>query len=273
MFDAPNASRTYEVHRATGSWSEATVTWNNQPSVVGAATDSASSGTQNNVTLSWDVTSDVQLFVSGQASNFGWRLSDAQEGSSSSREARFRSSEASQSTARPKLVVTYTVQQSLLPGQQPSIRTVALTSSGQVLQEYAGLLAVQPRTTTSGPEGQQQILLQALSPILTVSYTVSSETLVVPGRVDKIKVQWRGRASTSNVTLRLFVQESTTGFPSKPSAIFTLGTQDQTFTFTLSPQAKDFALSQGRVTIKVEATQSIAFDLLTDFIVFVVFDP
>lgn len=108
LFDAPGASRTYEAHRVTASWTEATITWSNQPGVTATASDSIATGTSDNVTLSWNVATDVQAFVSGSQTNSGWRLKDQTESGSSDREGDFRSKEHGTSSQRPQLVVTYT---------------------------------------------------------------------------------------------------------------------------------------------------------------------
>ncbi len=108
LYDAPGASRTYDVHRVTASWAESAITWSNQPAVAGSATTTTATGTSDNVTLSWSVTADVQAFVNGSQTNNGWRIKDQTESGSSDREGRFRSKEYGTSAQRPQLVVTYT---------------------------------------------------------------------------------------------------------------------------------------------------------------------
>ncbi|MBI2845477.1 MAG: DNRLRE domain-containing protein, partial [Chloroflexi bacterium] len=56
MNSAPVASRTYDVHRVTDSWSESAATWNNAAADYDATViDSKSTSTTNNVWLEWDV--------------------------------------------------------------------------------------------------------------------------------------------------------------------------------------------------------------------------
>ena len=102
------SSRTYDAHRVTASWTEGGVTWNNQPAVAGSAT--ASAGTPGSPgCMTWTVTSDVQLWVDG-TSNYGWRISDASEGSSQERLTVFRSTEDGAVPAdQPHLQVSWTV--------------------------------------------------------------------------------------------------------------------------------------------------------------------
>jgi hypothetical protein len=109
MSTAPSASRTYDLHRATASWGETTVTWNNQPAVAALATGSVETGTTANVTRSWNVLADVRTFVDGTVTNNGWRIKDQVEGGllGNSYEGRFNSREHGTASQRPTLVITY----------------------------------------------------------------------------------------------------------------------------------------------------------------------
>lgn len=107
MWNAPSASRTHDAHRVTSSWTETGITWSTQPGVATLPSDSVSTGTSDNVTISWDVTSDAQGFVDGSLGNNGWRIKDLAESSTTERRAQFRSREYGTSSQRPQLVVTY----------------------------------------------------------------------------------------------------------------------------------------------------------------------
>jgi hypothetical protein len=104
---APSASRTYHATRVTASWSETTLTWNNQPGVAGSVTASVATGTTSGVTLSWTVLSDVQAFVGGSATNNGWRISDQSESSTTTRRGTFATREIGATNQRPSLTITY----------------------------------------------------------------------------------------------------------------------------------------------------------------------
>jgi hypothetical protein len=104
---APTASRTDEVHRVTASWGETALTWLNQPAVAATATSSASTGTSNGVTVSWNVLADVQAFVSGSQTNHGWRIKDASEGSLTAQTATYGARERATASQRPVLAITY----------------------------------------------------------------------------------------------------------------------------------------------------------------------
>lgn len=101
------ATRTYELRRATASWVETTVTWNLQPAVAGSPTASTTVnvGTIIGAVVEWTATSDVQAYVTGAATDLGWRVSDTNEGIFLGTPLTFNSREAG--SGRPTLVVTY----------------------------------------------------------------------------------------------------------------------------------------------------------------------
>jgi hypothetical protein len=117
-----NTARTHAVHRLTANWTEGTgvsnsgVTWNSRNGLnpwtaaggdfAPTATASTATGTVNGATLQWDVTSDVSAFLAGTASNNGWLVKDANEGTGA--EFVFASRENGTPTKRPQLVVTST---------------------------------------------------------------------------------------------------------------------------------------------------------------------
>ncbi|MPZ69634.1 MAG: DNRLRE domain-containing protein [Actinobacteria bacterium] len=98
-----DSGRTIRVYRSSASWSESSITWNNQPAATGSPISTPSFGSSS-VWMTWDVTSLVNTMMSG--SNDGFMLRDSSESSSSTREQVYRSSENSSST--PQLVLTYT---------------------------------------------------------------------------------------------------------------------------------------------------------------------
>ena len=103
---APGVSLTYEAQRAAASWGELTITWNNQPGVSGAAF-TAPTGTTGGVWNEWTVTTDVQEFVDGTTSNYGWRIRDQAEGSDSQEKTKYHSRENGIATNSPQLRVFY----------------------------------------------------------------------------------------------------------------------------------------------------------------------
>ncbi|MDO8688675.1 MAG: DNRLRE domain-containing protein, partial [Dehalococcoidia bacterium] len=106
MAAAPGVLRSYLVYRAAAAWTASTITWNNQPGVASSATDTADIGTISGVWVNWDVTADVQAFVNGSP-NYGWRINDSVEGSSTNYQASFYSAEYTDPTYYPQLVVSY----------------------------------------------------------------------------------------------------------------------------------------------------------------------
>ena len=100
------ASRTINLRSATSTWTETGVTWNTQPTVAASVSGSAgvTAGQAAGTVITWTATSDVQAFVAGAASSFGFRLNDSAEGGVGA-VLSFRSREAA--TGQPQLVITY----------------------------------------------------------------------------------------------------------------------------------------------------------------------
>ena len=72
------AGRPYTCYRITSDWDESTVTYNTKPTWLppGQWTDSVDVPGSTGRWMSWDVTADVQMFVSGTATNYGWSIMD-----------------------------------------------------------------------------------------------------------------------------------------------------------------------------------------------------
>lgn len=118
------ACRTIDVFRVTAAWTEAGLTWNNQPfgtainnppsaSRTGSFNIGTPVGCQNRTTGTYItgavVTSDVAAFVSGASTNFGWMLRDDVEGSATTRTETFSSKNLGTVAQAPQLIVTYVV--------------------------------------------------------------------------------------------------------------------------------------------------------------------
>lgn len=119
VYDDPPSTRSYEARRVVTPcpeglatcWGQTTLTWNNQPAAAATATSTVSVCTGaacNNKYYNWPVTADVQGFVAGTASNYGWRIGDSVEGDASGILMRFRSRENNSVVTAPQLVITYT---------------------------------------------------------------------------------------------------------------------------------------------------------------------
>ena len=118
----PAACRTVDIFRVTATWTEAAITWNNQPfgtainnPASGSATDTYNTGTPagcenltaNSYITGAVVTSDVAAFVAGTATNFGWMLRDAVEGSATVRTQTYAAKNLGTASQVPQLVITY----------------------------------------------------------------------------------------------------------------------------------------------------------------------
>jgi hypothetical protein len=100
------ATRTYDLRAASASWVETSITWSNQPAVSSTVSGSTgvTIGTLAGTGVEWTATSDVQAFVTGAATNAGWRVGDASEGGVGTA-LLFGSREAS--SGKPELTITY----------------------------------------------------------------------------------------------------------------------------------------------------------------------
>ena len=118
----PTTCRTVDVFRVTATWTEAGITWNNQPfgsainnPASGSASDTFAIGTpvgcQNATANAFIVgailTADVAAFAAGTATNFGWMLRDDVEGSVSLLTSTFSAKNLGTASQAPQLVVTY----------------------------------------------------------------------------------------------------------------------------------------------------------------------
>ena len=103
----PDDTRTYNVHRVTASWVETTLTWSNQPTVGGTASDSATTPASV-ACMTWTLAGDVQAWVDGTANN-GWRVSDSVESQGTKYWTEYRTREdTGVPSEQPRLDVTYT---------------------------------------------------------------------------------------------------------------------------------------------------------------------
>ena len=105
LFDAPVSNRTYELYRVTGNWTETGITWNNQPPVAASVSASSPTGTSDGTKLTYNVVADAGAFVSGSATNHGWRLWDGANSAGAPIEGLVRSREAA--GGHPSLTITY----------------------------------------------------------------------------------------------------------------------------------------------------------------------
>jgi hypothetical protein len=118
----PGNCRTLDIFRVPTSWTEAGLSWNNEPfgatinnPAQASRTDSFDVGTpgncQNKVVgyvTGAIVSSDVAAFVSGTA-NYGWMIRDDSEGSNQSRTSTFSAKELGTLAQAPQLVISYVV--------------------------------------------------------------------------------------------------------------------------------------------------------------------
>jgi hypothetical protein len=93
------AGRTLQLTPLAAPFTEAGVTWNNQPAVTGTSASAAS----RTGWVEWNATDQVKAMYAG--TNHGFRVRDAAEGAGTAAEQRFTSRE--NTTTRPELIVTF----------------------------------------------------------------------------------------------------------------------------------------------------------------------
>jgi len=76
-YNNPDEHSVLELYRMTSNWNEDTVTWNTRP-VYSVLTTSATVPSSF-AWIDWDVTSDIQNFIDGTVSNYGWKIHDSYE--------------------------------------------------------------------------------------------------------------------------------------------------------------------------------------------------
>jgi len=101
------AGKYVDVHRVTGSWSEDTITWSNQPSFASSATDTIQMP-DHYCWINWTVTSDVQGIVNNEYPNYGWVIKYKTEDYSSSKYSRAYFYSKEHGDKVPQLYIEYT---------------------------------------------------------------------------------------------------------------------------------------------------------------------
>lgn len=97
----------------TSSWSEGSVTANNQPSISQLTSDRVTSTPVSSGLQKIDVQSMVQRMVYGAADNYGWCIQVSDESATTNTGARFNTKEANFSFLRPVLYIRYFIPVSL----------------------------------------------------------------------------------------------------------------------------------------------------------------
>jgi parallel beta-helix repeat protein len=135
MFAASSSSgRTLQALQVSGTWSENSVTWSNQPSTTGtAATTTSGSGYRQ-----WNVTTQVQSMMTSGVNN-GFLIRDAVE--NQDREQQFNSREKGQNM--PQLVVTF------VQAPTPTTTTTSTTTTTTTTTTTLPATTTVPATTTS----------------------------------------------------------------------------------------------------------------------------
>jgi hypothetical protein len=101
--------RDLNLYRITNNWHELIVTWNTRPSFDPMISSSAIVPSSSGVWMEWDVTSDVEKFVKGEETNYGWQIMDEEPwGNVDIPISKFRTKEYSDSEYFPYLEIDFT---------------------------------------------------------------------------------------------------------------------------------------------------------------------
>lgn len=120
--------KNYGAHRILVDWAESTVTWNTPGSTAGthfATSPTETIAVSTTGSYNWNVASDVTSFVSGSATNYGWRVIWSSNTSGTNKQVDFGTKENTTSGNRPVLSVTYTPPDTTAPA---AVSNLALSS-------------------------------------------------------------------------------------------------------------------------------------------------
>ena len=168
-----SASGNLAVYRVTGDWSEEDITWNNKPSNADTASDTISTPTSSNVWVEFDVTDDVQGFVDGSYSNYGWVIKP--EGWSGNGYAAYRSKEYSSSSYHPQLIVEY-VEPNTVTQTVTETETVTETVTETTTVANTTITETQTETVTQTQtitETETQTITETMTTTQTINNTVT----------------------------------------------------------------------------------------------------
>lgn len=182
--DAWAGSRTLTVRRNAAKFTTGT-TFNTKPSLTGTAVDVTQSDTAAGATWSFNVATDVQAFISGTATNYGWRLTTS--------DATARTVYGSQApTAQPYLLVEY-----LVPAEAPT----DLHPSGGAVS-----LAKPTLTFTGDPDMTHlQVQIDAAADEVTPDFD-SGEVPATAGVLDLASTAYAGLSNTASTQWRVRVR-------------------------------------------------------------------
>ena len=169
QFYAPASPQEYEVHRVLGDWKEGTENWNNQPAWDNTTTSTAVASDRTEVAVEWDITRDVQAWISGQAKNYGIMIKAAKEQRVKDASSGFWSREypvGSHEEWRPALIVSV---------QTPTSLTYTVSVS---IEGLPGTLA-----TTVAVDGQPYKSITVGNDTVITFDRVTIHTIEVPGAV------------------------------------------------------------------------------------------
>ncbi len=216
MSTALSENRTYEARRVNTSWTEGSITWNNQPVSIGSGVVTADNLTTTGW-KTWDVTADVQGFYSGLYTNYGWMIRDQSEGNGSDLSAAFRSSENSANTD-PELVIVY--------NRPPTAPALTSPTDGAYVSNNRPTLSWNASTDPDGDSRTYGVSIDGGAFIATGAST----NYTPPTALSEGNHTWRARACDSRVCTESTIWSFTvdTDTPNTPAYLYE-GSPDQNY--------------------------------------------
>lgn len=171
--DQPAPLTDYTVYRATGPWSESTVTWNTQPPFDPTPVSTVSIGSEIGLFRSWDVTNLVAGWQAQTMPNYGVLLRSANEATVNLKG--FSSRFATLPTLRPRFTVLY---------EPPAPPPVEIVATGDAFAGSQARPVGQYTTYTfwvRNTGAQPGVVRLEVGPDGTLFSVDSSETTLAPG--------------------------------------------------------------------------------------------
>ncbi len=208
QYYAPASEQQYEVHRVLGDWNETVQSWDDQPRWASEKSSSARAPPITNVTVEWDITSDVQAWTEGKAVNYGIMIKAASEEHAADASSGFWSREYPVEEWKPKLILS-------LQGNPSSTYVAKLAVTG-LPQSIASTLEVDGVTSGSiSSLGIEIIFDKGTAHNLTVTPIISPSEGTRYRCADN-----QVRVTDTGFYIFAYITEYLVGFSADPSSLF-----------------------------------------------------
>ncbi|MBI4603982.1 MAG: DNRLRE domain-containing protein, partial [Planctomycetes bacterium] len=142
-----SGTQAIEVHRVLATWSATTITWKDQPASDAAVEVSRSPGTSVGSWYNFPVTALVQSWVDGTYPSYGVVLKAASE-TTATKTRTFASANASDTSIRPAMEVTYTT---ATTAPEVQVTPASLAFGNQAVGTTSAAQALRVKNEGTGP--------------------------------------------------------------------------------------------------------------------------